>query len=195
MTVTSYVRNNLGIMIARAPPGRLGATPGLGPRPRGKEDNKSLENKVGSGYRARPVALCSFALSALSLPLSVPAALQVKLRLQFGLRIRGCQSFSNRRSFSLFRNSFFSVFSSFFFFIVTEKGICLCAPPSVCPGRGRRFRVLDKFATKKSMFKIWPPPAATVGMVYISASLCITSRRVNVYKETVGRFGGFKAAI
>ena len=35
--------------------------------------------------------------------------------------------------------------------------------------------------------------AATVGMVYISASLFITSRRVKVYKDTVGKFGGFKA--
>ena len=43
-------RNNLGI--ARAPPGRLRATPWAVPE--GKEDNKSLENNAGSGSRARP---------------------------------------------------------------------------------------------------------------------------------------------
>ena len=43
-------RNNLGI--ARAPPGRLGATPWAAPE--GQENNKSLENNAGSGSRARP---------------------------------------------------------------------------------------------------------------------------------------------
>ena len=43
-------RNNRGI--ARAPPGRLGATPWAAPER--KEDNKSFENNAGSGSRARP---------------------------------------------------------------------------------------------------------------------------------------------
>ena len=45
------------------------------------------------------------------------------------------------------------------------------------------------------MSKIWPPPAATVGMVYISTSQYITSRRVIVYTETVGRFGRIQDSI
>ena len=51
------------------------------------------------------------------------------LCLQFGLRI--CQSFSNRRSLSLFRNSFFSLFSLFFFFIV--RRVFVFARAALCP--------------------------------------------------------------
>ena len=46
--LASDTRNNRGI--ARAPPD---SERPLGPRPRGKEDNKSLENNAGSGSRAR----------------------------------------------------------------------------------------------------------------------------------------------
>ena len=46
-------RNSLDI--ARAPPGRLGATPWAAPEGPGRhEDNKSLENNAGSGSRSRP---------------------------------------------------------------------------------------------------------------------------------------------
>ena len=89
-------------------------------------------------------------------------------------------------SFSLSRNSFFSLFSFFFFFIV--RRVFVFARAALCPVAS-----LTNLQRKKTMFKIWQPPDATVGTVYISASRCITSRRVNVYKETVGRFGGFKA--
>ena len=46
---------------------------------------------------------------------------------------------------------------------------------------------LTNLQQKKSMFKIWSPPAATVGMVYISASRCITSRRDGSF----GRIQGY----
>ena len=45
------------------------------------------------------------------------------------------------------------------------------------------------------MFKIWPLSAVTVGMVYISAFQYIASRRVNVYKESVWRFGRIQGYI
>ena len=95
-----------------------------------------------------------------------------------------CQPLSllAERNHSLFRNSFFSLFSFFFFFIV--RRVFVFARAALCPVAS-----LTHLQQKISMFKIWPPPAATVGMVYISASRYIISRRVNVYKETVGRFG------
>ena len=75
--------------------------------------------------------------------------------------------------------------AAFPFFV---RSMFVFARAALCPVAS-----LTNLQQQKSMFKIWPPPAETVGMVYISASRCITSRRVNAYKETVGRFGGFKA--
>ena len=62
-------------------------------------------------------------------PCHSPCQRNCTLRLQFGLRI--CQSFSNRRSFSLFRNSFFSLFSFSFFFIV--RRVFVFARAALCP--------------------------------------------------------------
>ena len=73
-------------------------------------------------------SLCGFALSSLALPLSLRGG-NCTLRLQFCLHI--CQSFSNRRSFSLLKNSFFSLFSLFFFFNV--RRVFVFARAALCP--------------------------------------------------------------
>ena len=143
---------------------------------------------IGVYYRIQcTVALLFRTISnpRLSLPLSLPAEGIAlcgggSLRVKFGLR---SQSFSNRRSFSLFRNSFFSFFFFSFFFILRRVFVFACA--ALFPVAS-----LKNLQQKKNQCSIYGrrQPRLSVGMVYISASRNITSRRVNVYKETVGRF-------
>ena len=146
-----------------------------------------LQSRFITSFNAQ--SLCSFALSAPSLPLSLPAE---------GIALCASSSASVSAKTSAIESAKASATCSG---IVSSP--CSPPPPSsslsegylslraaLCPVAS-----LTNLQQKKSMIKIWPPPAATVGMVYISASRCITSRRVNVYKETVGSFGRIQGYI